>query len=152
MTFTRLCKNDFCNPSVDCLDVPSLFSSDTPSFKIKRLPPTGIRMQYGLYNFLGEMEIVYITHKVFLSKNPLDTSPFLQNVSLATIPKVTSLSSFTLIDFKLLKHPAVIFPLGLPGSLSGFNSSNLGLHQILHTIFIYEKTSKHQILQLPRVK
>lgn len=44
-----------------------------------------------------------------------------------------------------LQHLAVIFPLDLPASLSCFN-------QILRTIFMCEKTSKHQILQSPSVK
>lgn len=94
MTFTGFYKYDFCNPSVDYLCMLSPFSPYTSpiSFKIKRLPPTGISKQYGIYDFLGEMEIVFITHKVFLSKNPHPTSPFLQNVSSATIQRVASLS------------------------------------------------------------
>lgn len=134
MTIKSYYENNFCNPSVDCLYMLSLFSRCTSS-----PPPTSISKPYGFYDFSGKMEIIYITHKVFLSKNPHYTSPFLQNFSSTTIQSQLSLYPFH-VDVKSPRRTdSWIFPLGL--------SVFLCFNQILYTILYMKKTSKYQILQ-----
>ena len=112
------------------------FHSTCHPSAINRLPPTGISKQYGFYDFQVEMDVVYITHNVFFSKNHHYTFPFLQSSS--QLP--TKESPLFIYPFSWRPRissscsPGLWIHLRASLCLSHFNQSNLGSYQILYTI------------------
>lgn len=102
------------------LHVVSIFTLHSPPL------PTGTSKHMDFMVSQGEMEIVYIAHKGFLSKNPQYTFPFLQNVS--SVPSVSPLLNTLLHAAFKPAQSAALAPRTFPWTslCLCFDQSNLG--------------------------